>query len=116
FFRSCSPQSREYRRLGRAKVARRPCDGGGQRWFNRVGKANSVTPTIEGSQSDPSLVEMLINHEYFGFFLLISGCVFGNLTGVYFAVVERCVFSTRFLPKVSGKNAKKIKTMQDEHK
>ena len=46
------------------------------RWFNRVGKANSVTPTIEGSQSDPSLVEMLINHEYFGFFLLILGVRF----------------------------------------
>ena len=73
-------------------MARRPCDGGGQRWFNRVGKANSVTPTIEGSQSDPSLVEMLINHEYFGFFLLLLGCVFGKLTGVYFAVGRKMRF------------------------
>jgi len=37
------------------------------------------------------LVEMLISHEYFGFFLLILGCVFGNLTRMCFAVGRKAV-------------------------
>jgi hypothetical protein len=47
FYRSFSAQSREYRRLGRAKVARRPCDWGEQALCSSefVLCANSVTPT-----------------------------------------------------------------------
>ena len=64
--------------------------------------SNPVTPTIE-------LAEMLKENEHFGFFLLISGCVFGNLTGVNFAVGRKTVIFYPFSTQCALKNAKKIK-------